>query len=134
MHRKTYYNLELVYVKYSPMIIGMAIMLNSVLNYLNINCGHVLCYICGASLFTIGHLYVSSYSFKFCSYHRLFIHYVVIGNLLQFIDYFIGVPLSNKGLFLLNIGIFTVFLFLILYKRNYKHHAKNNQKTFIENY
>lgn len=116
MDKKFYYKLELIYVKYSPMLIALGLLLNSILCYFHIyNLYYVGGYLFGVSLLTIGHMYNSSRVYKFCKYHRMFIHYIVVNNVLNAIDYFIGVPISSRGLLYIHFVIAEIFLFLILY-------------------
>lgn len=115
MDKKFYYKLELIYVKYSPMIISLGLLLHNILAFLKIPITGMVGYLWGVSLLTVGHMYNSSRVYKFCKYHRMFIHYIVISNLSYIIDYYIGIPLSFRGLFALNMAIAGIFLFLILY-------------------
>lgn len=59
------------------MILAFTALLNSILSYFNIDL-YILSYIGGISIFTMIFLYLSSYVFKFCEYHRMFLHYVVV--------------------------------------------------------
>lgn len=116
MDKKFYYKLELIYVKYSPMLIALGLLLNSILCYFHIyTLYYVGGYLFGVSLLTIGHMYNSSIVYKFCKYHRMFIHYIVVNNTLNAIDYYFKLPLSSEGLVCLHIFIAGIFLFLILY-------------------
>ena len=116
MDKKFYYKLELIYVKCSPMLIALGLLLNSILCYFHIyTLYYIGGYIFGVSLLTIGHMYNSSRVYKFCKYHRMFIHYIVINNILNSIDYYFKLPLSSEGLVCLHIFIAGIFLFLILY-------------------
>ena len=116
MDKKFYYKLELIYVKYSPMLIALGLLLNSILCYFHIyTLYYVGGYLFGVSLLTIGHMYNSSRVYKFCKYHRMFIHYIVVNNTLNSIDYYFKLPLSSEGLVCLHIFIAGIFLFLILY-------------------
>lgn len=135
-NRKVLYKLELLYVKISPMLISIGILMCSVLSYLDINISVIGGYIYGVSILTITHMYISSYLYKFCIYHRMFLHYIVISNILYLFDYYVKIPLSDRNLFLLHIIIAGIFLFLILYyyTKIHKDNAENNQKTLIEDY
>lgn len=117
MNRRTSYKLELIYIKYIPMIMSAGILVNVILNYWDIYLNTFFGYFLGTSMCTVLHLYVSSYSYKFCRYHRMFIHYIVISNILLFLDYNVTIPISDRSLFLLHIFIAGIFLFLILYIR-----------------
>lgn len=72
-------------------------------------------FIGGVSLLPLLFLYLASYAFGFCEYHRMFLHYVVANNLLVYADYYIGLPFSDRGLFAIHIAVIGLFLFLVLY-------------------
>ena len=78
-----------------------------------------LSYIGGISFMTIIFLYISSYVFKFCEYHRMFLHYVTFNNIVSLIDYHYEVNVS----YVVYLVIIGVFLFLILY---FHQKEKNN--------
>ena len=115
---KNLYKLVLYLVKVIPMVISGIYVLNTVLSYFDIDTP-ILSYL--VQFLFIGGLYILSYVFKFCIYHRLFIHYILITLILNIIDYHFGLPVSDKGVFLLYMIITGIFLFLILYFRQ-KHH------------
>lgn len=116
MDKKFYYKLELIYVKYSPMLIALGLLLNSILCYFHIyTLYYIGGYLFGVSLLTIGHMYNSSRVYRFCKYHRMFIHYIVINNILNILDCYVGVPISSRNLLYVHFIIAGIFLFLILY-------------------
>ena len=77
LRSKLLYKIELRLLKIIPMILAFTALLNSILSYFNIDL-YILSYIGGISIFTMVFLYLSSYVFKFCEYHRIFLHYVVV--------------------------------------------------------
>lgn len=109
LHKTLIYILKII-----PMLLASIAMLNTVLSYWNIDIP-LLSYIGGVSLFPLLFLYLASYAFKFCLYHRMFLHYITITWILNIIDYYYGIPVSNKTLFLVYMFISGVFLFIILY-------------------
>ena len=111
---KIWYRLELYLIKIIPVIIACIYLLNTILSYFYID-APILSFIGGTSIFTLMFLYLSSYVFKFCVYHRLPIHYITINWLLNIYDYYIGIPLSNKNLFLMYMIITGITILLILY-------------------
>ena len=111
---KVLYILERYLIKTIPMILSGIALLNTVLSYFYIDVP-LLSYIGGVSILTLMFLYLSSYVFKFCTWHRMFIHYVALNWSLNIIDYYWGIPISNKGLFLLYLILTGIFLFLILW-------------------
>ena len=71
---KLLYKIELYLVKVIPMIYALLSLLNTTLSYFDINTV-ILSYIGSVSFITLLFLYITSYVFKFCEYHRMFIHY-----------------------------------------------------------
>ena len=120
---KSLYKIELYLIKVIPMVLSGIALLNTVLSYLYIDVP-LLSYLGGVSVLTIIFLYISSYVFKFCAYHRMFIHYITVNWVLNIYDYYIGIPLSNKGLFLLYMSITGITLFIILY-----YHVKSKENN-----
>ena len=59
------------------MLLAFITLLNSILSYFNIDLV-ILSYIGGVSLIPILFIYITSYTFKFCEYHRMFLHYIVV--------------------------------------------------------
>ena len=111
---KTLYKIELYLIKIIPMILSLIALLNTILSYFYIDVP-LLSYLGGISVFTIIFLYMSSIVFRFCKYHRMFIHYITINWLLNIIDYYIGIPVSNKGMFLIYMILTGAALFVIVY-------------------
>lgn len=117
-------------LKIIPMLLALVTLLNQVLSAFGIDL-QILGYIGGVSLLPLIFLYLASYCFQFCSYHRMFLHYIVICDLITIIDYYIGIPISNASLFAINLIIAGVALFLILYL--YRHDKCNKRITCKDN-
>ena len=76
LRNKTLYKILLILLKYIPIIIGVGYILNTLLLLLGINLSFLSFFI-GISLLPWLFLYISSFVFKFCSYHRAFLYYVL---------------------------------------------------------
>lgn len=111
---KTLHKFTILVLKFIPMMLAAIALLDTVLSYFDI-VAPVLSYIGGVSLLPLLFLYLSSYLFKFCTYHRLFLHYVLFTNVVNTFDYYIGIPVSNKNMFLIYMVITGIFCFLLLY-------------------
>lgn len=111
---KTLYRLELYLIKIIPIILAGITLLNTILSYVGIDTP-ILSYIGGISFLTLGFLYLTSYVFKFCSWHRMALHYVLIINLLNTYDYYIGIPVSDYFLLKIHLTITGIFLLLTLH-------------------
>lgn len=112
--RRRLYKLEVLVLKLIPMVIAACCLLNTFLSYLNIET-EILSYLSGIGLLPTLFLYLSSIVFKFCIYHRLFIYYIIVNNIICYIDYKYSIPISDKDYLNLHIFIVGIFLFIILY-------------------
>lgn len=117
---KVLYKMILYSVKVIPMIISGIYLLNTVLSYCNIDLP-LFSYI--VQFLFIGFFYIASYAFKFCAWHRMFIHYITLVLLLNIIDYHIGIPLSDRNILAGYLIISIVFLIItvILKFKSCKH-------------
>ena len=123
---KTLYKIELGLLKVIPMILALTALLNSILSYFGIDL-YILSYIGGVSIFTMLFLYLSSYVFKFCEYHRMFLHYIVSTWIINTIDYYVGIPISDLEYLCLQMIIAGISLFIILYL-----YVRSHKKLTIE--
>lgn len=102
-------------LKLIPIGIAITYLLNTVLSYFYIELS-ALSLIGGASVLPLLFIYIASFAFNFCVYHRMFIYYVAVSDLISYLDYwFDGLPITNKAYLLLHLSIAGIFLFLILY-------------------
>lgn len=113
--KNSLYKIELYLIKVIPVLTAAMALLNTILSFVFDIDAPIISYIGGVSVFTLIFFYLSSYVFKFCIYHRMFIHYITFNWLLNIYDYYIGVPLNNRNMFALYIIITGIFMFLILY-------------------
>ena len=122
LRSKALYKSMLFVLKIIPMLLALCDILNTLLYILGINL-EVFSYIGGISVLTLIFLYLASYVFRFCSYHRMFLHYVTANNIISTIDYYyeIGLPYT---IYLITIGI---LLFGVLY--GYLKEKKNEKST-----
>lgn len=111
---KRMYKLELLCVKYVPIIIAAIVLLNAILARFDLYIDE-LNYIAGTSFLTLIPMYISSIVYKFCEYHRMFIHYILTHKIVATIDMYIGIPLDDGMLLLLYLIIAGIFAFLALY-------------------
>ena len=111
---KLLYKVTVIVLKILPMLLAFITLLNSILSYFNINLV-ILSYIGGVSLITILFIYVTSYTFKFCEYHRIFLHYIVVTWIINIIDLYIGIPINDLEYLCLQMIVAGVSLFIILY-------------------
>lgn len=109
-----------------PVVIALAYLVNTVSSYLGIDLP-ILASIAGISLIPLIFMYISSYVFRFCEYHRMFLHYIAVNDIINIYDWYIGIDISDRDLFVLNISIAGTSLFIILYL-----YAKSHKKLTIK--
>ena len=119
-------------VKYIPMLISIFYMLNTVLCWIEIDTP-VISNIAGVSILTWLFLYLSSIVFQFCIYHRMFLYYILVTDIINIYDFYLGIPISTVQLLSVHSVIISVLLFLLLYI-HIKNHDKNNKGDIIKDY
>lgn len=111
---KILYKIELLLLKIIPMLMAVCSMCNSILSYLDIEVV-ILNYIGGVSLLPLIFLYLSSYVFRFCGYHRMFLHYLLVTDIINIYDYHIGISLDNLEYLCLHMIVTIISMFIVLY-------------------
>lgn len=114
LRSKDLYKIELYLLKVMPMLLAAIYLVNTVLSYYDIIIP-VLSHIGGLSFIPLVFMYVSSYVFRFCSYHRMFLHYIVVNDSINLIDYYYTLPISDWELLILHMSVAGIILFIILY-------------------
>ena len=115
-------------IKVLPFVLAFISFLNTFLSYFYIDLP-ILSYLGGVSLLPLLFMYLCSFAYQFCFYNRLPIYYIAINWILNIIDYYIELPLTNRALFSLYIIITFVFITLLIYG----HCKKRNVKVFKRN-
>lgn len=124
LRSKILYKIEIGLLKIIPMLLAGVYLSNTILSYfLDIDL-IILSYIGGISLLPLIFLYLSSYVFRFCIYHRVFLHYITINELILILDTHIGLPISDLEYFCLQMSVFGISLFLFLYL-----YVKSNKRS-----
>ena len=125
LRSKLLYKIELLLLKIIPMLMAVCSACNSILSYFDIEVV-IINYIGGVSLLPLIFLYLSSYVFKFCTYHRMFLHYLLITDIINIYDYHIGIPLDNLEYLCLHMIVTVISMFIVLYL--YMNRKKKNNK------
>ena len=87
-----------IYLKLIPVILAIASFANCIFAYYGIQLkflAHLF------MLLLISFIYVASYVLKFCEYHRISLHYIVTIYIINCYDYYIGIPVDYKELFVI---------------------------------
>ena len=112
--RNKYYKLFIVLLKYIPIFIALIYTLNTYAAFIGTDIP-VANNIAGISLLTWIFMYMATIVFKFCSYHRMFLYYILIVDIINIIDYYIGIPITDFQLLMLHSIITGISLFIILF-------------------
>ena len=87
-----------IYLKLIPVVLAIASFANCIFAYYGIQLKFL------AHLFMIlliSFIYVASYVLKFCEYHRISLHYIVLIYIINCYDYYIGIPIDYIELFMM---------------------------------
>lgn len=120
LRSKALYKSMLIVLKVIPICLALCDILNTILYIFNINL-YVLSFIGGVSFLTLIFLYLASYVFRFCEYHRMFLHYVTFNNILSIIDYKYKLDIPYI-IYIVTIGLllFGILYFYLKRKRDVK--------------
>lgn len=102
------------FLKILPMIMAGLFLINTVLSYFNIE-NRIFSYLSSIGLIPWLFILIASYIFKFCEYHRMFLWYILVNNLICWADEEFKLPINNWDYFILHMIVAGIFLFLILY-------------------
>lgn len=119
------YKLEIVLLKVLPFILASIYLCTTILDYFMLD-STLLNYLALVVIYAF--VYTSSYVFKFCAYHRMPIHYIVLINVLSIYDVYVGIPINEYRLIQMYAIITCMFLFITVYL-----YVKNNKRTTIKN-
>lgn len=121
LRSKFLYKIELIGIKYIPIIIALLYFIDTILDALEVEID-TLSHLFGLSFLPWCFLLLSSFVFKFCLYHRLPLYYIAINHIISLIDYYIGIPIGLQGWIVEH--ILMLFMFIVLMIVN---HQKNKQ-------
>ena len=117
---KNLYKLTIITLKFLPIIMASAFMIS---NIIHITIVQIMCHIIGLNVAQFLFIYLTSYAFKFCNYHRIFIHYLILIETINVIDWYIEIPISDKAMQITHIVISVVFILIAIkmyYNKNIK--------------
>lgn len=101
-----------IYLKVLPIILAITSFANCFLAYLGFQFkiyAHIFFFL------IISFIYVASYVLKFCEYHRISLHYIVIIYIINCYDYYIGISINYIELFMLYSMITFITIIIAIY-------------------
>lgn len=111
---RTLYKLFLGFLKIIPMVMAGLFLLNTVLSYFDIDYS-IISYLAGVGLIPWLFIMLASYTLRFCEYHRMFLWYILMNNIVCWVDYNYGLPVSDRSYLVLHFIVAGIFLFFVLY-------------------
>lgn len=114
LSNRTFYKLFLEFLKVIPMVMAGLYLMNTVLSYFEIDYS-IISYFAGIGLIPWIFILLASYTLRFCEYHRMFLWYILVNNIVCLIDDNYGLHVSDRGYLVLHFIVAGVFLFLVLY-------------------
>lgn len=105
---KMLYKIEILLLKIIPFILAGFQFTHTITFIVGITIP-IIAEMASISIIPLLFLYVSSYAFKFCEYHRMPLHYIVSNNILNSIDYHFQITLSDYDFIIIHSIIFGLF-------------------------
>lgn len=124
---KTLYKIEIAVIKYIPFILALLYFINTALSLIDINAS-IISYIAGVSVLPWLFLLISSFVFKFCIYHRIPLYYILVNDVINIIDEYIHIPVSNLVFISIHMVIFCLCLITIIMLRKKCNHDTNTKE------
>lgn len=119
---KALYKLVILFIKYFPILFSIISIIFNILWLIGIELW-IIAYLGYTSILVVLFLYLVSYAFKFCKWHRMPIHYLLISNIINIIDNIWPNLLLNHELLITMSTLFIIFTYLTLY---FKLHENSN--------
>lgn len=124
---KYLYKLFLILLKYIPVLLTVLYVTNTVLCMFNID-APILSNIGGVSILPWIFMFVATYVFRFCTYHRLLLYYILLDDCINVYDYYIGVPVDDVGIVTIHLVLIGILVLTLLVN-----HVKHNKRKAITN-
>lgn len=117
--------LLILLIKFIPVIQMAGMLINNTLYYFDINrnIGYTTDFILGNSIITTFLIYLCSYIFNFCIWHRLFITANLINLIIANVDAIIGIPITDIQLLIIYYVISAIFIIASTIIHIHKNHA-----------
>lgn len=134
LSKKQIYKIELGFLKVIPVLIAVIYTVSSFTSYFGLDI-QLLSILGGTSFVPLMFILVSSFCFEFCIFHRIFIYYILALNCINYYDWYIGIPVSDKNLLIIVSILFmcSCLLALFFYLRRKKYDEDNKRITNKDN-
>lgn len=121
LRSKFLYKIELIGIKYIPIVIALMYCIDTILDAMEIDISF-LSHLFGMSFLPWCFLVLSSFVFKFCLYHRLPLYYIAVNHIISLIDYYIGIPVGLESWIVGHILLFFAMIvtMIIIHQKSIK--------------
>ena len=113
------YKIELHWIKIIPMVLSAFTFADTILSYLGIETA-IIAYINALLVWLF--LYLSSFVFKFCRWHRMFLYYLLFEGVVNWYDYTYIIPLGLKTMIVIQLSVVMTFISIGLYFHQHDKH------------
>lgn len=120
--------LFVITLKYAPALMSICCIINTTGAYFGYDMD-LLSYISGISLIPWVFLLLASRVFRFCVYHRFMLYYIAIDNIVNIIDYYIGIPVEDYGILMIHYIILGLIMMIAVYKHTKKIHNERKRQN-----
>ena len=103
--QKVLYKLEILLLKFIPFVLALFQFIRTICFILGI-ATPIFAELASVSLLPLIFLYISSYTFKFCEYHRIPLHYIASNNILNSLDYHFQFAITDYNYILMHSLLF----------------------------
>ena len=119
--------LILILLKFVPCVGALCCALNSMFAYYGVNLEYL------GYLMTISFLvawYAMAKYFNFCTFYFILLFYIISCEILNTVDYLIGLPVSDKAFFVIHVALFGSYalLYTFIHVRDNKTNKNNPGK------
>lgn len=132
LRSKILYKTEVLIIKFIPFILAVAYFINTTLSICNIDIP-LLSYLTGLSLLPWLFILISSFVFKFCTWHRIPLYYILVNDLLNIVDSIWEIPIENRSYLGIHIVLFFICFITIFALRKKCNYDNNIKEISTEN-
>jgi hypothetical protein len=135
---KDLYKVDLFLLKLLPMIMAFSYIIAQYAALLNIGSGVILVlqivtHYLGLLLAPMMFMFISSKLFQFCNYHRMFIYYILVIQLMNITNWYFKIPISNLAYNVtqdvITVGFLLTALIMYIKKRRQIRLCKNAEPS-----
>lgn len=131
LRNKALYKAEILIIKFIPFILAVAYFVNTVLSIYSIDIP-ILSYLTGLSLVPWLFILLSSFVFRFCTWHRIPLYYILGNDVLNIIDSVWEIPIEDRTYLGIHIVLFFIcFIAIFMLRKKCNRNEELNKKISV---